>query len=125
MRRHPRPTPVQRRVVTALLALTGCPEPELCTTEAVAGIVVTVQDALSHAPVCNATVVLTTREGYEDRPTAMGEPCTYAGAYEQPGRFTVEVTATGYATARRENVVVTQDNCHVVPQPLTVDLVPR
>lgn len=117
-----------KRMAMALLglaALAGCPEPDLCTSEVVVGIVVHVTDALSHADLCDATVILKNASGYEERPTAMGTPCQYAGAWEQPGTFSVEVSRSGYQVARRQGIAVTQDNCHVVTQDVKVELAPN
>lgn len=102
----------------------GCAPQELCTTEARAGIQVTVQDALSHMPLCDAVVVARS-DGYEETLQAFpGDPCNYAGAYERPATYEVVVSRTGYRNATRTGIAVVQDNCHVVTQQVAVDLAP-
>ncbi len=111
-------------VVSALGWCAACTQPGLCSTEAVAGIQVTTQDAISRMQLCDAMVVV--RSGtYEETLQAFpGTPCSYAGAYERPGTYEVTVSRTGYRNATRRDIRVTQDECHVVTQEVPVELAP-
>ena len=105
--------------------LLACHQPDLCTTEAVSGIHVTLTDALSHNPVCDATVMLKGGNGYSETMTAQpGNPCSYAGAFERPGSYEVDVSHPRYRPATRRDVTVDQDSCHVVTQQVALELSP-
>ena len=117
-------------MVAGLLALlAGCYEgdttgPIVCTDQFVYGLTVTVRDQSTGAGRAdNAT--LTLREGtYEEVVTEAWDGTTMVGAGERPGTYTVTVEHPGYATWTRSGVVITADECHVIPVSLTAELVP-
>ena len=109
------------------MALSGCGEylePRICTAIAVDAMTVTVIDATSGQRICDATVTAT--DGAfttELRAFAFVPECSYSGPTERPGRYDVRVTRAGYEPAARGAVNVTADECHVIPVPLTLNLV--
>lgn len=113
---------------TLCLLLAGCEhtlEPRVCTLIAIDALTVTVVDAATGQRICDATVSVT--EGAfsaELRPFGPGPECNYSGPTERPGRYEVRVARTGYEAAVRPDVVVTADECHVIPVRLGVGLDP-
>ena len=91
----------------------------ICTAIAVSALNVTVRDAASGASVCDATVIALENTGptHDLRQTGA---CTYAGAEERSGPFTVVVIAPGYKLARVDGIQVGRDECHVIPVQVTV-----
>ena len=95
----------------------------VCTAIAVSALNVTVRDAGSGAPLCDATVTAIDGSGllYALRQTG---DCRYAGAEERAGQFEVFAARPGYETTSVRGIRVGRDECHVIPVQLTVD-VPR
>jgi hypothetical protein len=94
----------------------------VCTAIAVSSLNVTVRDATTGQPVCDATVIaLQGNDNYELRRTG---DCRYAGPEERSGVFEVRAVRAGYQGASVGNVRVIADECHVIPVSLTVDLRP-
>jgi len=95
-----------------------------CTQVFVYGVNVTLTDAETGEPITDAT--LTLRDGdhvevLEAFPTGDGE---YAGAGERAGTYELTVAKVGYVTQVIKDIVVTEDECHVQPVHLDVELVP-
>ena len=100
------------------------PRDVVCTTEFRYGLSITVTDAQTSAKICDATVVI--RDGdYTETlmvvPFANASDCTFVGAGERSGSYTIDVTKTGFA-AQTVAVTVKAGECHVVAEALTVDL---
>jgi hypothetical protein len=94
----------------------------ICTAVAVSSLNVTVRDATTGQPVCDATVIaLQGSDNYELRRTG---DCRYAGPEERPGVFEVRAARAGYQAASMGNVRVNRDECHVIPVAVTVELRP-
>ena len=117
------------RLLIAMLSLYlgGCGEalePRVCTAIAVDAMTVRLVDAVSGQRLCDANVTATDG-GFtaELREFAVGADCSYSGPTERPGRYEVRVTRAGYEPALRAGVVVTADECHVIPVLVTVDLI--
>ena len=116
-------------IVVAMLGLflAGCEDalhPRACTAIAVDAMTVRLTDAVSGQRVCDADVTAT--DGAftaELREFAVGADCSYSGPTERPGRYDVRVTRGGYEPAVRSGVVVTADECHVIPVLVDVPLV--
>ncbi len=105
--------------VAALAGMLGCSDPigTICTEEARPGILVTVRDSVTSAPVAGARVVARTPTAAD---TSDGLPDgTYPLAYEKAGTYEVTVEQTGYRLWTRGNVQVTRDECHVQTVSLT------
>ena len=117
-----------RWVVTLLALGAGCPftpSPELCDTTAVPGLRITVRNVDDNQPICDATVTATAPNRLEPLEAQPGDPCVYVGAYERPGTYQLDATRTGFRPTQVGNVVVEQDDCHVIPQERTLLLVPN
>jgi hypothetical protein len=100
-------------LVTACDILTG----RVCTDEAVSGINVRVRDSVSDRPAGFGTTVLAKDGAYVESLTFSGaiDSMTFFGAFERPGRYTVEVTNPEYHPWRRTDLTVKNGPCHVVP----------
>ncbi|RYZ46946.1 MAG: hypothetical protein EOO72_00730, partial [Myxococcaceae bacterium] len=87
------------RFASALLLLTACgssDEAALCPAAAINGISLTITDAATGEPLCDASVEI--RDGeYVDKQQGVGGkgPCGYGGATERPGTYTVTATQEG------------------------------
>jgi hypothetical protein len=55
-------------------------------------------------------------------PDAGPPSCFYAGAVERSGTYDLSVSAPGYQTMDVTGVVVTHDQCHVIPRSVTITL---
>ena len=92
----------------------GATDPIACTTQAVAGINVTVVDDATGADLADgATLVLSDGAWTESITEAFGG--ILSGAFEREGTYRVEVTREGYGAWSRTGVVVDADECHVIP----------
>jgi hypothetical protein len=116
-------------MLAAALMLAGCDrptEPVACIAIARAGVTVTVADAASGEPLCDATVVLSaggSREVLFALPSAPS--CTYSGAYERPGTYALEASRAGYQTqtAGPLTIEMSREQCpHVITQSVSVSL---
>lgn len=111
------------------LALTACDRPvepgggTICTLIAVEALTVVVTDAATGVRVCDATVSVVDG-GFTAILRAFGpaQDCSYAGPTERAGRYEVRVARAGYQTTVRRDVLVTADECHVIPVRLDIPL---
>jgi hypothetical protein len=112
--------------LAAILSISGCGSRNAeCSLEARAGVNVSLKDAVTKKPICDAKVVITDGTGFSDTPPSIGQPdCIYGGATERTGTYKVEVTHPSYATANREGIEVKMDDveCHVVAQKVELEL---
>jgi len=98
-----------------------------CTADARAGLSVSVVDSGTLARVCTATVTVTDGSYSETLgmsvppPEDGGPPCFYYGAFERAGTYAVDARAEG-RESRVTGIVVTKDDCHVVPREITLKL---
>lgn len=119
-----------RKIAVAVMAAfgaSGCgdePSPVVCTAIAVAALNVTVVDASTNVPICDAEVVVTDGGFRETLPVfpSSGADCRYSGPFERPGTYEITVRRAGYPTAVQSGVRVTADECHVIGVPVTVRL---
>jgi Carboxypeptidase regulatory-like domain len=114
-------------VALAALGVAGCgdePNPVICTAIAVSALTVTVLDAATNTPICDAEVVVTDGGFRETLPVfpGSGADCRYSGPFERPGTYEVTVRRAGYPTAAQSGIRVTSDECHVIGVPVTVRL---
>ena len=89
-----------------------------CTANIDNGIVVTVTDARTHAPIATGAAGTILDGSYTEmlRPFSMdssGNVLSLAGAPERAGTYTVRITRVGYLPFEKQNVVVTRNACHV------------
>jgi hypothetical protein len=93
-----------------------------CTDVLVYGIVATVKDAKTGQLICNATV--TANDGTTTstlQPSGSGGSCTYVGAPEQPGQYTLSAAAPGYAQATAA-ATAAAGQCHVTTAAVTIPM---
>jgi hypothetical protein len=114
-------------VVLAAVGATACgdePNPVVCTAIAVAALNVSVVDAATNQPLCDAEVVVTDGGFRETLPVfpGSGADCRYSGPFERAGTYDVTVRRAGYPTAVQSNIRVTSDECHVIGVPVTIRL---
>lgn len=93
-----------------------------CTEEIVEGVVVAVTSAADGEAVTDATLTLTEDAYLEE--LEGGTDGVYSGASERRGTYTLIVEAPGFETQVIEEIVVTQNVCHVNQVELTVELEP-
>jgi hypothetical protein len=121
---------MKTRALCALLAapLVHCGEdrsPVACAAYAVAGLGVSVLDAATGSPVCDATV--TAIDGaYSEQ--LSGAACSFSGAYERPGSYLIRATRPGFrpSEVRGVRVVMGAGECpHVEQTRVTIHLTPE
>lgn len=84
-----------------------------CTEIYIYGLNVTVKDDAAGVPICDAVVTAVDGAYTETlEAQAFGGDCTYNGAGERAGSYTITAKKTGFKDAT-QNVVVTADRCHV------------
>ena len=125
-----RPIPI---IALALLAMSGaaCNErrspqaPDgVCTAQFVYGLTVTVLDRVSGQRICDAQVNGSSGSFHETlEPRGPAESCTYAGAGERRGTYDLTASKSGYISAMQTSIRVDADQCHVIPVPVTLELV--
>ncbi len=115
-------------LILFILIVIGCNNIDdiACTLEARAGLNVTVKDAATNNYLGIGTTVLATDGNYsETLQYKEGIIPTFSGAWEREGNYILTVSAEGYATYVSENIIVTSDECHVIPQQIEVLLQPE
>lgn len=132
--RQPRKSPTAQLVKFLALALaagvTACDllNPVACTDELRAGIVVTVLDAATGAPIPGWISVVARDGEFVDsvpHPPAVVDHEVYGPfpvTYERPGTYQVRVVAAGYREWIQEDVRVAEDECHVRTQRIEAKL---
>ena len=99
--------------------------PVACAAYAAAGLSVTVQNAATGEPICDAAV--TASEGTYSE-SLFGVACTFSGAYERPGTYVVRASRGGFRPSEvgAVRVVMGDDECpHVEQTKVTVWLTPE
>ena len=110
-------------VVLTSSAMAGC-DPPACKAYASIGLRISVTDA-ANQPVCDATVTARTGGLSETlMPTGgVGGTCTYIGAVDRKGMYTVTVDADGQSKTMKDLNVTSADDCgHVKQVAVTVPL---
>lgn len=91
----------------------GGPGGLACTDLYAYGLNVTVKDDATGAAVCDAVVTAVDGAYTETlQNPGLGSDCTYVGAGERAGNYTITATKSGFMNAT-QNAVVTADACHV------------
>ncbi|UOK43080.1 MULTISPECIES: hypothetical protein [Flavobacterium] len=96
-----------------------------CTQEARAGLNVTVQDAVTHAVLTEDVAVFVTDGPYYETLKLFPGTDVFSGAWERKGNYLLTVSKEGYQTYTSETITVGADVCHVIPQIITVQLIPE
>ncbi|MDA0327533.1 MAG: hypothetical protein O2958_00775 [Gemmatimonadetes bacterium] len=107
----------------AILAGCGVIDPIACTANFVYGITVEVIDSASQLPLADGAT-MTLRDGsYVESVTDTFDGLRLSGAGERPGTYAVTVARPNYHTwSAVSPVVVTADQCHVIPVALRAPL---
>jgi hypothetical protein len=96
----------------------------VCTAQFVYGLTVTVRDRVSGQRICDAQVNGSSGSFHETlEPRGPAESCTYAGAGERRGTYDLTASKSGYISAMQTGIRVDADQCHVIPVPVTLELV--
>lgn len=99
--------------------------PVACAAYAAAGLGVSVLDAATGSPVCDATV--TAIDGaYSEQ--LFGAACSFSGAYERPGSYVIRATRQGFRPNEAHGVPVVMGGgeCpHVEQTRVTIHLTPE
>jgi len=110
--------------LTAGLSIGDCitiiPDPIVCTDQFVYGITVTVLSEDGGDPITDA--VLTLRDGSHTEVMEEVNDGQYVGAGERAGSYTLTIEKTGYEDRAIGDLVVTEDECHVIPLSRTYTL---
>jgi len=94
-----------------------------CTDQFVYGLNVIVLDASSGNPIFQDIEVKAVDGTYQEiLQLVPGLEYAFVGAGERAGNYVVTITKAGYQTYTSAPIVLTRDECHVIPQSLTVNL---
>lgn len=94
-----------------------------CTDQFVYGLNVIVLDAVTGNPIFQDIEVKAVDGTYQEiLELVPGLEYVFVGAGERAGTYVVTITKTGYQTYTSPPIVLTRDECHVIPQSLTVNL---
>ena len=112
-------------IVVLSATVTACSTPTVCTTEARAGISITVVDSITGAPAGRGSTIVAREGTYTDVvnntfTTQVEGP--YGLVYERVGVYTVSVQQTSYKPWLVNNVQVTYGDCHVNTTTVTARL---
>jgi len=91
-----------------------------CTTVFVYGLNVTVTDAETGAAITGATLTLTDESQPYTEILDEVRSGVYVGAGERPGQYTLIAEAPGYKPQTIAGIVITADECHVIPVQIQV-----
>ncbi len=95
-----------------------------CTMEADDAFVLTVTDAQTGAPICDAVVDVTDGAFMRSpKSTPVSPVCVYQGPSERAGHYTIHVAHPGYVS-QDTDVTISQNQCHVNDQKVKIALVP-
>jgi hypothetical protein len=94
-----------------------------CTDQFVYGLNVIVLDAVTGNPIFQDIEVKAVDGAYQELLELVpGLEYAFVGAGERAGTYIVTVTKAGYQTYTSAPIVLARDECHVIPQSLTVNL---
>ncbi|MFM2212945.1 MAG: hypothetical protein RL427_208 [Bacteroidota bacterium] len=95
----------------------------VCTDQYVYGLNIIVLDATTGNPIFQDIEVKAVDGTYQEiLQLVPGLEYAFAGAGERIGTYTITVTKEGFQTYTSGPITVTRDDCHVIPQSLTVNL---
>lgn len=103
----------------------------VCTTEVRSGITLKVYDAETEENIsCDVTVVMSEGDFTEtldrslcDEQISDSEPSLF-GLMERAGVYSMVISADGYQGYSEDDIVIEEDECHVITQLVEVDLAP-
>ena len=115
------------RLVPALAfvasSLACSPVEKVCTDLFAFGLSVTVTDEVDDTNICDALVTISDGT-YQEELTVQGQgaDCVYIGAGERAGTYRIEASKPGYDTLVTDDVLVGEDECHVIGEQIAVEL---
>jgi hypothetical protein len=111
---------------STFLVTTSCEDTDdqiVCTTQFVYGLNVIVLDSSTGNPIFQDIEVKAVDGTYQEiLELVPGLEYAFVGAGERAGTYVVTITKAGYQTYTSAPIVLTRDECHVIPQSLTVNL---
>jgi len=94
-----------------------------CADQFVYGLNVIVLDASTGNPIFQDIEVKAVDGTYQEiLQLVPGLEYAFVGAGERAGNYVVTITKAGYQTYTSAPIILTRDECHVIPQSLTVNL---
>lgn len=93
-----------------------------CTTEAVAGLTVTVKDAQTNEFITEGITVTAQAGNYTEELQNIHTNTQFIGAFERADTYIITVEGEGYETFTSEPVTVGSDICHVITEEVAVIL---
>jgi hypothetical protein len=94
-----------------------------CTDQFVYGLNVIVLDSSTGNPIFQDIEVKAIDGTYQELLELVPSlEYAFVGAGERAGTYVITITKAGYQTYTSAPIVVTRDECHVIPQSLTVNL---
>ena len=94
-----------------------------CTDQFVYGLNVIVLDSSTGNPIFQDIEVKAVDGTYQEiLELVPSSEYAFVGAGERAGTYVVTITKAGYQTYTSAPIVLTRDECHVIPQSLTVNL---
>ena len=106
-----------------VLSCSGTSEEIFCTEEAKAGlnVSVTLAESSSNIPISEDVTVVATDGNYSETLSFYNpQNPVFSGAYERAGTYIITVTKPGRQTYISQPIVITRDECHVIPKNITV-----
>lgn len=111
---------------STFLVTTSCEDSDdriFCTDQFVYGLNVIVLDASTGNPIFQDIEVKAVDGTYQEiLELVPSSEYVFVGAGERAGTYVVTITKEGYQTYTSAPIVLTRDECHVIPQSLTVNL---
>lgn len=111
---------------STFLVTTSCEDTDdriVCTTQFVYGLNVIVLDSSTGNPIFQDIEVKAVDGTYQEiLELVPGLEYAFVGAGERAGTYVVTITKAGYQSYTSAPIVLTRDECHVIPQSLTVNL---
>jgi hypothetical protein len=111
---------------STFLVTTSCEDTDdqiVCTTQFVYGLNVIVLDGSTGNPIFQDIEVKAVDGSHQEIfELVSGLEYAFVGAGERAGTYVVTITKAGYQTYTSAPIVLTRDECHVIPQSLTVNL---
>ncbi len=94
-----------------------------CTEVFVYGLNITIKDAQTDAILTEGITVTATEGDYSETLTQSNN--IFIGAGERAGKYAVKASGAGYVSQTMNNIVVGEDQCHVIPEEVTFALDPN
>ena len=95
-----------------------------CTTEAVAGLMVTVEDMQTGEFITQGITVTAQAGSYSEELQTVHTNTEFIGAFERADTYIITVEGEGYETYTSQPVTVGDDICHVITEEVAVMLQP-